>query len=51
MKLPKAEQTITEWQTAIECLIVAAEGPRLPDACPRWHAAGAEPPRRTDVQS
>jgi len=26
MKLPKAEQNLEEWQTAIECLIGAAEG-------------------------
>jgi hypothetical protein len=26
MKLPKAEQAIPEWQTAISCLIGAAEG-------------------------
>ena len=32
MKLPKAEQDLEEWQTAVACLIGAAEGPRLPDA-------------------
>jgi hypothetical protein len=26
MKLPKAEQNLVEWQTAIGCLIGAAEG-------------------------
>jgi hypothetical protein len=26
MKLPKAEQNLEEWQTAVECLIGAAEG-------------------------
>ena len=26
MKLPKAEQNLPEWQTAIACLIGAAEG-------------------------
>jgi hypothetical protein len=26
MKLPKAEQDLPEWQTAIEALIMAAEG-------------------------
>ena len=26
MKLPKVEQQLDEWQTAIECLIGAAEG-------------------------
>jgi len=26
VKLPKAEQNLDEWQTAIECLIGAAEG-------------------------
>jgi hypothetical protein len=26
MKLPKAEQNLEEWQTAIDCLIGAAEG-------------------------
>jgi hypothetical protein len=26
MKLPRAEQNLTEWQTAISCLIGAAEG-------------------------
>lgn len=26
MKLPKAEQSLVEWQTAISCLIGAAEG-------------------------
>jgi hypothetical protein len=26
MKLPKAEQDLAEWQTAIHCLIGAAEG-------------------------
>jgi hypothetical protein len=26
MKLPKAEQHFEEWQTAVECLIGAAEG-------------------------
>ena len=26
MKLPKAEQNLEEWQTAIACLIGAAEG-------------------------
>jgi hypothetical protein len=25
-KLPKAEQNVKEWQTAIECLLMAAEG-------------------------
>jgi hypothetical protein len=28
MKLPKAEQNVTEWQTAIEMLILAAEDRR-----------------------
>jgi hypothetical protein len=27
MKLPKAEQSLEEWQTATGCLIGAAEGP------------------------
>jgi len=26
MKLPKAEQDLPEWQTAVACLICAAEG-------------------------
>ena len=26
MKLPKAEQSLAEWQTAVRCLIGAAEG-------------------------
>jgi hypothetical protein len=26
MKLPKAEQDLEEWQTAVDCLIGAAEG-------------------------
>jgi hypothetical protein len=26
MKLPKAEQNLDEWETAVECLICAAEG-------------------------
>ena len=26
MKLPKAEQNLAEWQTAVHCLIGAAEG-------------------------
>jgi hypothetical protein len=28
MKLPKAEQNLDEWQTAVGCLIGAAEGRR-----------------------
>jgi hypothetical protein len=30
MKLPKAEQNLDEWQTAIGCMIGAAEGRRGP---------------------
>jgi hypothetical protein len=42
-KLPKAEQQAEEWQTAIHCLIGAAEGRDFLKACPDWHAAGTEP--------
>jgi hypothetical protein len=49
MKLPKAEQNLEEWQTAIGCLIGAAEGPRLHDARAHRRHEGIEPKRRTDV--
>jgi hypothetical protein len=48
MKLPKAEQQLDEWQTAIERLIGAAEGrdflmhARI-DACAHRSIAGVEP--------
>jgi hypothetical protein len=32
-RLPKAEQKVEQWQTAIHCLIGAAEGRGLLDAC------------------
>jgi hypothetical protein len=36
--LGEAEQQIEEWQTAIGCLIGAAEGPGLRDARTLWMA-------------
>ena len=45
MKLPKAEQGLEEWQTAVACLIGAAEGrdlmmhARIGGAPPAWSLA------------
>jgi hypothetical protein len=50
MKLPKAEQNLAEWQTAISCLIGAAEGRHFLMHAHR-HAAGVEPERRAGVRS
>jgi hypothetical protein len=50
MKLPKAEQNLGVWQTAISCLIGAARRPRLHDACADRDAAGDQLARRTRVR-
>jgi hypothetical protein len=48
MNLPKAKQNLDEWQTAIGCLIGAAEGR---DFMTHRGAARFEPQRRTNVYS
>jgi hypothetical protein len=37
MKLPKTEQSLPEWQTAVACLIGAAEGHDFPMHAHRRH--------------
>jgi hypothetical protein len=49
MKLPKADQAVTESQTAVGCLIGAAEGRDFLMHA-RWHAAGAQSQRGTGVR-
>jgi hypothetical protein len=48
-KLPKAEQKLPEWQTAIACLIGGRRRSGLSDARAYWHAPRIEPKRRADV--
>jgi hypothetical protein len=50
MKLPKAEQDLEEWQTAVACLIGAAEGRDFLMRAHR-HAESIEPERRAGVRS
>ena len=50
-KLPKTDQQLDEWPTAIECLIGAAEGRDFLMHARIGGTAGVEPPRRTGVQS
>jgi hypothetical protein len=49
LKLPKAEQSLKEWQLATSCLIQAAEG-RATDACPHRCAQGAPAGRQAGVR-
>ncbi len=51
MKLPKAEQDLEEWQTAVACLIGAAEGRDFLMHSRIGMAEGVEPEHRKGVQS
>ena len=42
MKLPKAEQNLEAWQTAVEALIMAAEDRWTADARTHRHAEGSQ---------
>jgi hypothetical protein len=42
MKLPKAEQNLEAWQTAVEALIMAAEDRWTADARAHRHAEGSQ---------
>ena len=42
IKLPKAEQNLEAWQTAVEALIMAAEISRTFDACAHRCAEGSQ---------
>jgi hypothetical protein len=48
-KLPKAEQKLEEWQTAMQALLLVVEE-RANDVCADWHDAGVAPERRAGVQ-
>jgi hypothetical protein len=48
--LPKADQQLGEWQTAIECLMLVVKLRRANDVCAHWYHEGVEPPCRTRVR-
>ncbi len=51
MKLPKVEQDLEEWQTAVSCLIGAAEGRDFLMHARIGMLRGVEPEHRKGVQS
>ena len=51
MKLPKAEQNLEEWQTAIACLVGAAEGRDFLMHARIGMLSGDQSVRRTSVRS
>jgi hypothetical protein len=50
MKLPRVEQNLKEWQTAVRCLIGAAEGRDFMMHARHRHVAGVKSERRAWVQ-